>query len=68
MVSTLQLEVAHSVLYVHDREAMINFYTDVLGFEVTDRGPLRALKDPRSSSCRKWPTIIIRWRSSGPIT
>ena len=46
MVSTLQLEVAHSVLYVHDREAMIDFYTDVLGFEVTDRGPLMAPEGP----------------------
>jgi len=36
----LRLEVAHSVLYVHDTERMIAFYTDVLGFEVTDRGPL----------------------------
>ncbi len=36
----LRLEVAHSVLYVHDAERMIAFYSDVLGFEVTDRGPL----------------------------
>jgi catechol 2,3-dioxygenase len=36
----LQLEVAHAVLYVHDVENMIDFYTQVLGFEVTDRGPL----------------------------
>jgi catechol 2,3-dioxygenase len=37
----LQLEVAHEVLYVHDLEQMIAFYCDTLGFEVTDRGPLR---------------------------
>jgi catechol 2,3-dioxygenase len=37
--SALRLEVAHSVLYVHDVERMIAFYRDVLGFEVTDRGP-----------------------------
>lgn len=36
----LQLEVAHAVLYVHDVENMIEFYTNTLGFEVTDRGPL----------------------------
>lgn len=36
----LKLEVAHSVLYVHDSEKMIGFYTDMLGFEVTDRGPI----------------------------
>jgi catechol 2,3-dioxygenase len=36
----LQLEVAHAVLYVHDVERMIDFYTRTLGFEVTDRGPL----------------------------
>jgi catechol-2,3-dioxygenase len=28
------------VVYVRDMEAMIAFYRDVLGFEVTDRGPL----------------------------
>jgi catechol 2,3-dioxygenase len=36
----LRLEVAHAVLYVHDVERMIDFYTQTLGFEVTDRGPL----------------------------
>lgn len=40
MPGGLRLEVAHAVLYVHDMEAMIGFYTDTLGFEVTDRGPL----------------------------
>jgi catechol 2,3-dioxygenase len=38
--ATLRLEVAHSVLHVHDLDRMIAFYCDVLGFEVTDRGPL----------------------------
>ncbi len=28
------------MLYVHDVERMIEFYTNTLGFEVTDRGPL----------------------------
>lgn len=36
----LKLEVAHSVLHVHDVDKMIGFYTDMLGFEVTDRGPI----------------------------
>ncbi|HTN81011.1 MAG TPA: VOC family protein [Acidimicrobiales bacterium] len=36
----LQLEVAHTVVFVHDVDKMIAFYTDVLGFEVADRGPL----------------------------
>ena len=36
----LNLEVAHAVLYVDDLERLIGFYRDVLGFEVTDRGPL----------------------------
>ena len=40
MSTRLRLEVAHAVLYVHDVEKMIRFYTDTLGFEVTDRGPL----------------------------
>ncbi|MCU1361895.1 MAG: hypothetical protein JWN99_3184 [Ilumatobacteraceae bacterium] len=40
MAIGLRLEVAHAVLYVHDVEQMIAFYTGTLGFEVTDRGPL----------------------------
>jgi catechol-2,3-dioxygenase len=36
----LRLEVAHTVVYVHDVDKMIAFYRDVLGFEVADRGPL----------------------------
>jgi len=36
----LKLEVAHTVLFVHDVERMIAFYRDMLGFEVTDRGPI----------------------------
>lgn len=40
MAIGLRLEVAHAVLYVHNVEDMIEFYTNTLGFEVTDRGPL----------------------------
>ena len=40
VTTELRLEVAHAVLYVHDVERMIDFYTNTLGFEVTDRGPL----------------------------
>jgi catechol-2,3-dioxygenase len=39
MPAGLRLEVAHAVLYVHDVDTMIEFYTNTLGFEVTDRGP-----------------------------
>ena len=42
MATGLRLEVAHAVIYVHDVDTMIAFYTDTLGFEVTDRGPLGA--------------------------
>jgi catechol 2,3-dioxygenase len=38
----LRLEVAHAVLYAHDVERMIEFYSTTLGFEVTDRGPIGA--------------------------
>lgn len=40
MATGLNLEVAHAVLYVHDAERMIDFYSTMLGFEITDRGPL----------------------------
>ena len=36
----LQLGFSHVVLKVRDLPAMIEFYTDVLEFEVVDRGPL----------------------------
>jgi catechol 2,3-dioxygenase len=42
VTSSLHLEIAHAVLYVHDVEQMVAFYCDTLGFEVTDRGPLRS--------------------------
>jgi catechol 2,3-dioxygenase len=40
VTTQLRLEVAHAVLYVHDVDRLIEFYTNTLGFEVTDRGPL----------------------------
>ena len=36
----MQLRWSHAVLYVRDLDAMLDFYTGVLGFEVTDRGKL----------------------------
>ena len=36
----MQLEFAHAVVYVVDMEEMVDFYTKVLGFHVTDRGPV----------------------------
>ena len=31
---------SHAVMYVRDEAVMLDFYTRVLGFEITDRGPL----------------------------
>ena len=36
----MPLRWSHAVLHVRDVETMLDFYTRVLGFEVTDRGPL----------------------------
>ena len=36
----MPLRLAHSVVYAHDLDLMIDFYGRVLGFAVTDRGPL----------------------------
>ncbi len=36
----MKLSWSHAVLYVRDQEKMLDFYTNVLGFAVTDRGPL----------------------------
>lgn len=36
----MQLQWAHAVVYVQDMDAMLDFYTNILGFEVADRGPI----------------------------
>ena len=36
----MKLRWSHAVVYVRDLEAMTDFYTQVLGFEVADRGPI----------------------------
>lgn len=36
----MKLRWSHAVLYVRNLDAMIDFYRKVLGFEVSDRGPL----------------------------
>ncbi len=36
----MKLTWSHAVLYVRDLDKMLDFYTNVLGFEITDRGPL----------------------------
>ena len=36
----MKLSWSHSVVLVRDLDAMLDFYTNVLGFEITDRGPL----------------------------
>ena len=36
----MQLQWAHAVVYVHDMDLMLDFYAKILGFEVTDRGPM----------------------------
>jgi catechol-2,3-dioxygenase len=39
-VHGMKLTWSHAVIYVRDLEEMIAFYRDVLGFRVSDRGPL----------------------------
>jgi len=36
----MSLSWSHAVIYVRDQNVMQDFYTDVLGFAVTDRGPM----------------------------
>jgi len=36
----MKLRWSHAVIYVRDLETMVDFYRNVLGFEVSDRGPL----------------------------
>lgn len=41
----MKLRWSHAVVYVRDLDAMIDFYTKVLGFEVSDRGPINEKLD-----------------------
>jgi catechol 2,3-dioxygenase len=43
-VAAMKLRWSHAVLHVRNLDAMVAFYRDVLGFQVSDRGPL----DPRA--------------------
>ncbi len=36
----MALRWSHAVVYVRDLDEMVDFYTNVLGFEVSDRGPV----------------------------
>ncbi len=36
----MSLKWSHAVMYVHDLDMMLDYYTRVLGFRVTDRGPV----------------------------
>ena len=36
----MNLTWSHAVIYVQDENIMLDFYTDLLGFQITDRGPL----------------------------
>jgi catechol 2,3-dioxygenase len=36
----MKLRWSHAVLHVRDLETMVGFYRDVLGFQLSDRGPL----------------------------
>ncbi|MGZ0220165.1 MAG: VOC family protein [Acidimicrobiales bacterium] len=46
MTIKLGLELAHSVVYVKDMAAIVSFYERVLGFEVSDRGPIGPPEGP----------------------
>ena len=36
----MQLRWSHAVVYVRDLPNMLDFYTNVLGFQIIDRGPV----------------------------
>ena len=42
----MALEFAHALIYVVDMDDMIDFYTNVLGFTVTDRDPIAGEGSP----------------------
>lgn len=42
----MKLRWGHAVVYVADMHEMLDFYTRVLGFDITDRGPIRGQGSP----------------------
>ena len=42
----MTLEFAHAVVYVVDMDTMVDFYSNVLDFEVSDRGPVAGDESP----------------------
>jgi catechol-2,3-dioxygenase len=42
----MKLSWSHAVLYVKDQAKMLDFYTNTLGFKITDRGPLGSPDSP----------------------
>ena len=42
----MKLHWSHAVVLVRDMENMLDFYTNVLGFRITDRGPLAGVDSP----------------------
>ena len=47
----MKLSWSHTVINVRDLDQMLAFYTNVLGFEISDRGPLGPGAPPLSHTC-----------------
>ena len=51
----MKLTWSHAVLQVRDMDKMIDFYTNVLGFEISDRGPLGPNPNPEIVFFSQYP-------------
>ena len=52
----MQLQWSHAVIHVRNLEDMLSFYTGVLGFEVSDRGPVAGEGSPEIVFMSQVPT------------
>ena len=52
----MKLSWSHAVLYVRDLDLMLNFYSETLGFTITDRGPIGSEDSPEIVFMSQSPT------------
>jgi len=43
----MKLEVSHTILNIKDSDVIINFYSEIMGFKLSDKGPNWGAQDQK---------------------